>query len=121
MEPRGAAFLLRLTSPVHKEPRCPLVCLKNQSGKTTNHGAISFAFRHLLPLFFLKKGYQTAVCTGENCFFFLTDWPFLQSSFSDGLSLNEGPSATEVKARRGVRYPWNNKTAPKTLAHGKRR
>lgn len=26
-EPRGAAFRLRLTSPVHREPRCPLVCL----------------------------------------------------------------------------------------------
>lgn len=46
MEPRGAAFLLRLTSPVHKEPRCPLVCLQNQSGETTNSGAISFAFRY---------------------------------------------------------------------------
>lgn len=46
VEPRGAAFLLRLTSPVHKEPRCPLVCLQNQSGETTNSGAISFAFRY---------------------------------------------------------------------------
>lgn len=27
VEPRGAAFRLRLTSPVHREPRCPLVCL----------------------------------------------------------------------------------------------
>lgn len=102
MEPRGAAFLLRLTSPVHKEPRCPLVCLKNQSGKTTNHGAISFAFRHLLPLW--KKIRLSNCCKHwrKLLFFFLTDWPFLQSSFSDGLSLNEGPSATEVKARGGV-------------------
>lgn len=45
MEPRGAAFLLRLTSPVHKEPRCPLVCLQNQLGETTNSGTISFPFR----------------------------------------------------------------------------
>lgn len=30
--PRGAAFRLRLMSPVHKEPRCPLVCLQKQTG-----------------------------------------------------------------------------------------
>lgn len=35
-EPRGAAFRLRLTSPVHREPRCPLVCLQNQPSTTKN-------------------------------------------------------------------------------------
>lgn len=46
-----------------------------------------------------KQGYQTALSTRETCFF-LTDWLFLRSSSSDGLSLNEGPSATEVEASK---------------------
>lgn len=38
VEPRGAAFRLRLTSPVHKEPRCPLVCLQKRPSETKKHG-----------------------------------------------------------------------------------
>lgn len=39
VEPRGAAFRLRLTSPVHKEPRCPLVCLQKRPSETKKNMA----------------------------------------------------------------------------------
>lgn len=79
VEPRGAAFRLRLTSPVHKEPRCPLVCLQRRPSETKktwqgSKGSLPKAFLFLLE----KMQFQTppnrrsgdagrATATGNEC------------------------------------------------------
>lgn len=79
VEPRGAAFRLRLTSPVHKEPRCPLVCLQKRPSETKKHGGgQKEAFRMRSYSFLEEMQFQTlpnrrsgdagrATATGNEC------------------------------------------------------
>lgn len=79
VEPRGAAFRLRLTSPVHKEPRCPLVCLQKRPSETKetwrgSKGSLLNAFLFLLEKNAISNAAEPtewrrgrATATGNEC------------------------------------------------------